>query len=61
MANYKKRGYRQFLNLALRLARFASKYQTNIKDEGPPELDALMGTIIALLPLIESLILPGPE
>lgn len=58
---YKKRGWRQFLNLAIRLCRFAAKHQTNIKEEGPSGTDALVDTLITLLPTLLSLREPGPD
>lgn len=58
---YKKRGWRQFLNLAILLGRFATKYQQNIKAEGPAGSDALVDTLITTLDLLISLRQPGPN
>lgn len=58
---YKKRGWRQFLNLAIRLSRFTSKHQQNIKDEGPAETDALLLALINILAQLIALQEPGPN
>jgi len=58
---YKKRGYRNFLNLAIRLGRFTSKHQANIKAEGPAGVDTLVDALILILSLLESLREPGPD
>ena len=58
---YKKRGFRHFLNLALRLARFASKHQANIREEGPAGTDEVVDALIALIPLLLELREPGPN
>lgn len=58
---YKKRGWRQFLNLAIRLSRFASKYQQNIKEEGPSQTDELLSKLLDILALLIALREPGPN
>lgn len=58
---YKKRGYREFLNKSIRLARFASKYQQNIKQEAPANTDPLVDLLVTLLIDLLAQRLPGPE
>lgn len=60
-AVYKKRGYREFLNLAIRLCRFTEKWQANIKAEGPAQTDALVDSLLNILLLLISLRQPGPN
>lgn len=57
---YKKRGYRNFLNLAIRLARFTAKHQKNIEEEGPAGVDQTVAQLLAVLNLLISLREPGP-